>query len=441
MESSRYASHPPEPPPPCEPIPSVPIQDIVCEFPLDHIEETIDIDCRSKMKRPPYLGAYILRQTTDPDTDPMDEFAQTRPPDDLFDDDFMPIAQPIVEQDPTYPAPTTQAPSAPVNAPRAPRAYNPRGRGSTQPPPRTTDPPTSANGAEPSTQPPRPDRPQGTSVRGDRTLTGGPARSKLSEQELEEKMRSMALKNAELQAAHEKSAADAEAFAAREAAAAQRRREDKVNRQQMMGERERNRMRKLQSQGGREWDSEKREEDFRQERGARRGAFGGIAGSRFAVGEREGFAQGVSMAEAQDPVSQWVESQAREVFGDRGRGRGRGGRGRGRGRGGRENGDGVLRPKAQMPLAPPMPSDFPDLPAASVAKANDVKPAAMLQFPTKKATKPEDGREEKDGDAKDGEKMDDRPKPTKQFSFGFNPKSPAEKKSWADQMDGVTTPT
>lgn len=374
----------------------------------------------------------------------MDEFAQTRPPDDLFDDDFTPIAQPIVEQDANYTAPPAQQPSAPPNAPRAPRAYTSRGRGAAQPhQPRTIDTTTAANGAESSAQTAKPDRPQGNSVRGDRTLTGGPARAKLSDQELEEKMRSMALKNAELQAAHEKSAADAEAFAAREAAAAQRRREDRVNRQQMMGERERNRMRKLQSQGGREWDSEKKEEDFRgAERGARRGAYGGVAGSRYAVGEREQFAQTSSMAEAQDPVSQWVESQAREVFGDRGRGRGRGGRGRGRGRGGRENGDGAQRPQVQVPQAPPTASDFPDLPAASGAKPSDVKPAATLQFPNKKTSRAEDGKAEgKDSNAKKDEGKDERPKPTKQFSFGLNPKSPSEKKSWADQMDGVTTPT
>jgi hypothetical protein len=267
----------------------------------------------------------------------------------------------------------------------------------------------------------------------------------------------MAIKNAALAAAHERSTADAEAFEAREAAAAQRRKEDRVNRQQMMGEREKNRQRKLQALGGREWDAEKREEDFRigpAERGARRGAYGGVAGSRYAAGERQGqdFFSAVPSSmqqEIQDPVSQWVESQAREVFGERGRGRGRGGRGRGRGRGGRENGEHQQQKEQQTPQVqlPPTVSDFPDLPVTNAVKAetNDIKPATTLQFPHKKPTKAPEEKADVDtakphsnkGDVKD----ETRPRPTKQQSFGFNSKSLGEKKSWADQMDSVTTPT
>jgi len=132
------------------------------------------------------------------------------------------------------------------------------------------------------------------------------------------------------------------------------------------------------------------------------------------------------------------------VFGDRGRGRGRGGRGRGRGRGGRENGDHQQRQQSSQLQAPPIASDFPDLPSSGAPKSQpvDVQPAATLQFPNKKHTKPEDSKLEDEkaevkAEQKDGQK-DDRPKPIKQLSFGL---SKGEKKSWADQMDSVTSPT
>ena len=403
--------------------------------------------------RSPYLGAYCLSQTTSAYVDPLDEFAQTRPPDDLFDDDFTPIAPPVVEQlesSSTTAVTPTQPPTAPPNAPRGPRAHTTtRGR--------DTHPPPSTRAAETSTPPndseapaaaavaaPQASRPSNTAVRGDRTLTGGPARAKLSERELEAKMAAMAVKNAALQAAHEKSAADAEAFAAREAAAVVRRREDRVARAAQDAEREKNRLRKLKASGGREWDSEKREEEFgTPERAARRGGYGGVAASRFAAEDRREFGA-VPAATEQDPVSQWVESQAREVFGDRGRGRGRGGRGRGRGRGGRENGDHQQRQQSSQLQAPPTASDFPDLPSSGVPKsqATDVQPAATLQFPNKKHTKPEDSKlEDEKAEVKAEQKVeqkDDRPKPIKQPSFGL---SKGEKKSWADQMDSVTSPT
>ena len=71
-------------------------------------------------------------QTDDMAYDPaMDEFAQTRAPDDLFfDDDFTPIPEPVVEANPVpapapVPAPTPSA--APPTAPQGP-ANSARGR-------------------------------------------------------------------------------------------------------------------------------------------------------------------------------------------------------------------------------------------------------------------------------------------------------------------------
>lgn len=418
---------------------------------------------RSRWKLPRYTYAPFIpsrlqythcpTQDAQPYVDSMDEFAQTRPPDDLFDDDFTPIAEPVIEESPPLPS---EPSSAPQNAPRGPRA---RGSGrragpaphQAQQQPQQQKPDTDPANSGETAAPPRPERKE-AAVRGDRSQTGGVTKPKPTEEELAEKMRNMAIKNAALAAAHERSTADAEAFEAREAAAAHRRKEDRLNRQQMMGEREKNRQRKLQALGGREWDAEKKEEDFRigvAERGARRGAHGGVAGSRYAVGERgrqDLFAAAPSpmQQEVQDPVSQWVESQAREVFGERGRGRGRGGRGRGRGRGGRENGEHQQQKQQQ---APPMASDFPDLPAVSVAKVqpNDIKPATTLQFPHKKPAKAQDEKADAETakiDANKGDAKDEtRHKPTKQQSFGLNSKSTGEKKSWADQMDSVTTPT
>ena len=80
------------------------------------------------------------------------------------------------------------------------------------------------------------------------------------------------------------------------------------------------------------------------------------------------------------------------------------------------------------------------------AQPNDVKPAATLQFPHKKPTtkSSEEKADAETGkaDTNKGDSKDEtRPRTTKQQSFGFNSKSPGEKKSWADQMDSVTTPT
>lgn len=96
-----------------------------------------------------------------------------------------------------------------------------------------------------------------SAVRGDRTLTGGTQRAKLTEEELTARMEAVKLKNASREEAYAREQADAEAFATRETEAENKRKEERQDRQIMMGERERNRQRKLKAQGVREWDEGK----------------------------------------------------------------------------------------------------------------------------------------------------------------------------------------
>lgn len=202
-------------------------------------------------------------------------------------------------------------------------------------------------------------------------------------------MQAMALKSSELEAAHARAAADQANYEAREAQAAHRRKEDRQNRQQMMGEREKNRQRKLQALGGREWDAEKKEDDYAPDRtrGAKRGAHGGIAGSRYAQPDSE-------------PQGEEEEHRSQQM--SRGRGRGRGGRGRGReGRDG-----GPSRPQREAEQLPPSAADFPELPLAAPrdAEGEGIKPTT-LEFPIKKSLA-----------------------------------SPGDIRSWADQVEGALSP-
>ncbi|KAI9691109.1 MAG: hypothetical protein M1822_008729 [Bathelium mastoideum] len=303
----------------------------------------------------------------------VEEFAQTRTPDDLFDDDFTPVTpEPSTQQ--TVPPPTSipTGPRRRGNDP-APRGSRGRGRGG----PETRAPakrvqqqqpsPVSntADGSAPTSPATTQDRP--SSVRGDRTLTGGIQKPKLSEEELTQRMQQISLKNSTLLAAHERAEADAASFAEREARnavqAAHRRRADRVNRQQMMGERERNRQRKLDALGGREWDMEKKEEDYSGRdsvRGSanRRGMHGGVGG--------------VSRSQ-QNGDNQ--NQQDMEAGGESFRGRGRGGRGRyGSRRGGTQQG----RANRVSEQTIPTDADFPELPPG--VKPADSGPASKLSL-------------------------------------------------------------
>jgi hypothetical protein len=115
----------------------------------------------------------------------MDEFAQTRPPDDLFDDDFTPITESEAVLDPPQrptPPPVQPEPEhAPFlhEPPKGPRGRGGRRGGGRTSPPRAPPPPA-ATAAEPGAEEegadasatPKPERKEGA-VRGDRSGTGG----------------------------------------------------------------------------------------------------------------------------------------------------------------------------------------------------------------------------------------------------------------------------
>lgn len=108
----------------------------------------------------------------------MDEFAQTRPPDDLFDDDFTPIAESEAILDPPPPAqPEPEQAQFLREPPKGPRGRGGRRGGGRTSPPRAPPP---VNAAEPVTEEeaadatatPKPERKE-SAVRGDRSGTGG----------------------------------------------------------------------------------------------------------------------------------------------------------------------------------------------------------------------------------------------------------------------------
>lgn len=244
------------------------------------------------------------------DVIPVDESMQTRPSDDLFGDDFTPVEQPVFEETVVEPptveqTPVEQAPppaaSQPVPQQSRGRRDGTRGRGrgrgrggrketqAQQSQAHAEPKQTEQNSEETQTPAQAPDNaPTGpkketiASVRGDRRGTGGVRKPKLTETELAEKMAQIQIKNASLTAAHARAEADAASFAEREqqakAQSAQRAKEERKDRQQMMGERERNRLRKLKALEGREWDMEKNEDDF--SKGGKYDKKGGFAGDK-----------------------------------------------------------------------------------------------------------------------------------------------------------------
>lgn len=169
----------------------------------------------------------------------------------------------------------------------------------------------------------------------------------MTEDELAQKMAQISIKNADLTAAHARAEADAASFAHREQqakhVAEQRKKEERRDRQQMMGEREKNRLRKLKAMEGREWDAEKQEDDFRS--GAKYDKRGGFSGDK-------------------DDYSDGREYLFREPRSDRGRGGGRAGR-------------------VSNPVSAPKADDFPLLPSTTGSKAA----AETLSETTKPSTK------------------------------------------------------
>lgn len=431
MQHSKWAPREDEPPKPTPP-------------PAVTANESAPAPAAIPAPAPPAVDNSYDPAYDDPSVDP---FAQTASTDDLFfDDDITPIAEPVIEppvvepahvRPPTAPRAhlTPQTPREPRNTERGGRGRGRagrgrgRGRGGHVGDIRETENVLAAASAEPAAtsepveSPATPAAPVDAkdkpthSVRGDRTLTGGPARTRLTEDQLNAKLATMRSKNEALQTAHAKAEADLANFEAREAVMkkkdgerkkvlAEKQKAERQNRQQMMGEREKNRQRKLNAQGGREWDHEK-EEGFsgtgeeRRRAHATRGAHGGIAPSRPAE-------------DTQPPVSS-EQAEVDVSYNHRGRGRGRGGRGS---RGGRGDHD-ESRQGQKRAQRPPSAAEFPELPASTPAKDVDIsikgKWSEALQA------------------TGSGDTKEPRPGINKHESFGLP--SPMEKgRSWADEV-------
>lgn len=295
-------------------------------------------------------------------SDLFDDFApvesmRIRSDDDLFSDDFTPAPQPVVER--AKPQPQASRGSGEGVRGRArgrgrggDRSRGERDDGQSEIVQRDNKPQAQPQATAPDNAPTGPRKETVPSVRGERHGTGGLRKPKLTEEELAEKMAQIQIKNASLTAAHARAEADAASFAQREQQAKQvseqRKKEERRDRQQMMGERERNRQRKLKAMEGREWDAEKQEDDFR--KGGKFDKKGGFAGD-------------------QPEYSDGRQYLLREA-------RGGGERGRG-GRGGR----------AYVPAAVPKGEDFPALPGASKAEQDDGKSAEAVTDATKPSGK------------------------------------------------------
>ncbi|KAL9603844.1 MAG: hypothetical protein Q9219_000953 [cf. Caloplaca sp. 3 TL-2023] len=299
----------------------------------------------------------------------MDEFAQTVTPDDLFDDDFVPDSEPVVQEILQPPQPQFHRG----------RNYDLRGRGRGRgrgrpiqqpqqelhktPAPPSTTPPIEASAATTQTPSAEPDtipKPS-TAVRGDRSATGGTAKPKLTEEELSAKLEAAKLNNAKREEAHRLAEADEASFQQREARASQRRQEEGRARRLMDQEREKNRLRKLGAQGGREWDEGKEDQPVHDPRRSRyqRGAHGGTP-------HYQRLGADSADLQANDP-----ESMEARGYSPRG-GRGRGGRAGGRGRGGRGRGGLPNNVEISQPLAPNPDTDFPALPPAQLPKSDSI---------------------------------------------------------------------
>ncbi|KAI9657850.1 MAG: hypothetical protein M1831_004086 [Alyxoria varia] len=323
------------------------------------------------------------------------EFAQSRAPDDLFNDDFTPIAEPIVEDlTPTYsqhPQQTRQNSASGFRGAKRGRAGNGAPRQQQQPSNHQNSNNNNNN--------------NNSTKDTDRSATGGPSKPRLTEAELSARMESVRLKNVSLEAAHARASADEARFMEREKEAAERAAAEKKTQAEMMRERERNKAWKLERGGGREWDEGKEqqlESGSGRGSGFRRGAHGGVGGSKWGGGE-----------EAM-PEGSWGDVENDAGFrgrGGRGRGRG-GGRGRGRGdergrgRGGRGRGgnnfDHAPSTKHDQAVVP----DSSEFPALAPASHN------------------ENASSESKGT---GAAQDPAPTPSQQT-----------KESWAEQMDDPT---
>ncbi|KAI1798989.1 hypothetical protein F4811DRAFT_545867 [Daldinia bambusicola] len=327
----------------------------------------------------------------------MDDQFNGRTDDDLFADDFEPVAiqeeiptknepsAPPVIENPPPPTSSEQPTTAPVqpatttlNAPRSlaqsrhahakqppsssshhhprPRKHSPKPtavdsqqqqqqqqQGS---PAKSTTSSSGAGGSDKKAQAAAAKPGQNTAL-ADRLASGANPRTKLTESELASKMEQMRILNAEKTRRFEQAERDSRSHAIayekgmeearrRRAEEAERRRRGEEERRRMDDERAANRERKLKAMGAKEggsWDEGKNVEDERDRRAGFRGANGGIRGAR----SNNGGIAGSRFAERDN------DTIPREFGFDDFRGRGRGGRGRGGltrggGRGGRGGG-------------------------------------------------------------------------------------------------------
>ncbi|KGO72482.1 hypothetical protein PITC_076590 [Penicillium italicum] len=375
----------------------------------------------------------------------MDQFAQTRGADDLFDDEIIPIstAEQQAQTEVVTPAPEPEVQEVPVPEKPAPEQPIPRGetpqrgrggergrgrrgrgkggrggreseqkRSESSPRKKTPVNAPAADAREAGASKPKPEKPEKSekpveskeqigpveegngedltangaeaqrvpAVRGDRSATGGLRKPKLTEEELSKRIAAAKENAVKKAAAHARAEADQASFMEREQEAAKKRREELAHRRVMDNEREKNRQRKLKAQTGREWDSQKREEDYDPRGG----------GSQF----RRGMHGGVSGAVRRDFEDARIEDAADHSGGGRGRGRGgRGGRDRGSPR--TPQGDRPRKGLADSIFATESPagprlddkSAFPALPEAP--KKTETKKTEMKKTDTKPAPTPE----------------------------------------------------
>ena len=345
----------------------------------------------------------------------MDQFAQTREQDNLFDDDFTPIitvpkTQQVVPQN--HQSQLRQqkrySSSAPKSASKVSESIGD---------PKTTNHQSQRRQQKHSSSAPKSatkesefvGEPTATSydykarysaaVRGDRSATGGINKPKLTETELSARLEAAKLNNARREEAHRLAEADEASFQKREAQASQKRKEEGVAKRAMEAEREKNRLRKLGARAGREWDEGKEDEHIgsRTESRYRRGVHGGIAYTDESQQHKNG-----------DDAPRDQDYTGREYFGQRGaRGRGersRGERGRG-GRGGRGRGGGGYEggrvpqnnpSSSTRTIAPNLATetDFPSLPTtAAKPKSPESKspPSSKELHPSSSSSKQKNG--------------------------------------------------
>lgn len=339
----------------------------------------------------------------------MDEFAQTRVQDSLFDDDFTPIV------------------TEPKSQKVAPQSHQSQ-RGPQKVPlsaPKTAAKAADSEEAPTITNPDHTPRPP-AAVRGDRSATGGINKPKLTETELSARLEAAKLNNARREEAHRLAEADEASFQKREAQASQKRRDEGAARRAMEGEREKNRLRKLGAQAGREWDEGKEDQrvDSREESQYRRGAHGGVA-----------YSGGRQQDEHSEYATKDQNYTGRENFGQRGdrgrRDRGRGERGRGRDDRGRGGGGYKDRRASQddhssiwKTTTPNMgaETDFPSLPTTAAKPRNPKSEASKELRPPWSA-------------AADAPSSPSSPKQQNGTGAVPAPLSPVlAEQSWADQM-------